>query len=161
MCLQKCLPVLLTALAAVVLLNGCSQRGPVTHEQAYAALQEVYSTGNNSYFTSLLSHNSIRYVRKISLAISRLEGKSKDHMAKKFGLKTELLENMSPNGYLKLYLALNSSHSKDIIAQSLENAPVEVLQNGDHVCYRMPNNVVLYFIQEKPYWKFDLERTVR
>ncbi len=140
---------------------GCSQRGPVTHPQAFMALKEAYQTGNDSALSSLLSSNSINYIKKIALALSRLQNSSKKQLAVQFDIEEDKLNNLTPQTYIDLYMKLNTTYTKDIVSETLDQKVVSISEAGAQVSYRMSNNVTLYFVKEEPYWKFDLERSVQ
>lgn len=144
-----------------LLASGCDQRGPVTHSQAFNALKAAYQGGNQAALSSLLSENSQTYISKIALAMSRLSESSKLHAAQKLGIEAKTFESISPEEYVELYLELNTSYQKDIVSQAIEKNVVSIAETEQNASYTMANNVKLYFVKEEPYWKFDLERSVR
>lgn len=150
-------PLTILIIALLLPLISCKPKGPVTPEEAYAALKSAYLNSDAGKIEELLSERSIAKVKNMIRIISSMPDFQLRALGDSFGTDADTLRNLSVKEYLSLQLSLGNRIGEETFKEIIKYNITGIDKKESQAIVRIENGMEFVFIKEGPYWKFDME----
>jgi len=145
------------AIAAVCLCCfSCAPQGALTPEDAFTQLRDAAGRNDTEAVVRLLSIDSRKKIESAITVIARMDNKQISALSRTYGIAAGRMKNLSVKDYVFFSMVIDKNGS--IFKEILVHSPVGVDRNRHRAVVRLENGMEFEFVQEGPYWKFDMTR---
>lgn len=142
--------------SVLMVFFSCKPAGPLTAEDALLQMKNAVEKKDSETIVSLLSQESIMQISTVTNEIKKLSPDAKKQFALKNNLNYEKLSKLSVQDYIIIQLSLSERNNNSKLHEAFTCSVINVDKKDQAAVFRMSNGVKLKFVEEKPYWKFDL-----
>lgn len=132
----------------------CGSGGPLTPIESFNSIKSAVEKNDSEAVAGNLSKASLEKISALNKIISQMDSRQLSMLALKFGYSSEKLRNLRPSDAAALYFF--SDTTGVMLGRYFRERIVSVDINGHLAAVRTESGIILDFVREGPYWKFDL-----
>ena len=134
--------------------TACSPGGPLTPNRAFEDVKQAFVAKDGPALYRLLSKEGQKKVDAMAADLAGLKGAQQQRVARHYGLTPEKMKNLTGRTFASLYL---EREAKGVLGKALARKVVNREHKGKRALILLEGGPSLLFVQEGPYWRFDLK----
>lgn len=133
---------------------SCGSGGPLTPAESFNAIKIAVEKKDSEAIGNYISQSSLDKISKLNQMIKGMRGDQLKALTSKYGYTPEKLVNLKVPDFIALYF-FSDATGVNLNRYFKENV-VSIDIQGEHASVKTESGIVLDFLREGPYWKFDL-----